>query len=78
MTLQEQYYKIDPNYGEGGSFKLTLALENATYEVFAASDTTTPLADLLSLSQDQDYIIKFVKSGDQTQVEASIEITLNI
>ena len=45
------------------------------YEVYDASNTDEPLADLTALDDSAQYIIKFIKVGEQTS--ATVTITKN-
>lgn len=75
-TSESVYYKLTPGGVVQCAFNLNIET-TAGYEVYDSSDTTQSIADLSSLSDTANYIIKFTKVGDQASVNANFTLTQN-
>ena len=70
------YYKLDPTGKVQAVFTLNIGT-SAGYEVYDANDTTQAITDLSSLIDTSNYIIKFTKSGDSTNINTNLTLTQN-
>lgn len=72
MMSDTLYYSIDATTIDHEPFALTCDVTGAEFSVYASDDLTTPL-DISSLINDKTYIIKFTKTGADTQVTANLK-----
>ncbi len=69
------YYKLNANT-VGATFDIEL---NTTldYEIYEASNTDEPLTEFTGLQDSSNYLIKFVKNGEQTSASVNVTLTKN-
>ena len=69
-----KYYLLNPTEQLQAYFSLGVVTD-ATYEVYNSENTSVVLGDLSTLNDNDSYILKFTKTGEQTSASATLTLT---